>query len=69
MLTAGGTSLKLWDIVGGGRLLDTISAHQKLITAVTLDGTGSRLLSAGLDGLVKVRMRNTRIFARRFSLD
>jgi hypothetical protein len=54
LLTSGGNSVKLWDIVSGGRLVHTFSHHQKLVTALTLDGTGSRLLTGGLDGLVKV---------------
>jgi U3 small nucleolar RNA-associated protein 15 len=54
LLTAGGNSVKLWDLVGGGRLMHSFSHHQKLITAMTLDGAGTRLLTGGLDGLVKV---------------
>ena len=54
MLTAGGTSCKLWDIVGGGRLVHDFTSHQKLVTSLSLDGTSTRLLSAGLDGFVKV---------------
>ena len=54
LLTAGSNVIKLWDVLGGGRLVHSFSAHQKLITGMTLDGTGSRLLSCGLDSLVKV---------------
>lgn len=74
LLTAGGNEIKVWDVVGGGQLLHTFSAHQKVrcglvvdfrgfphsffyaqaITSLSLDGTGTRLLSGGLDGHVKV---------------
>lgn len=54
MVTTGSTSIKVWDIVGGGKLLHTITSHAKLVTGCCLDGTGTRLLSCGLDGLVKV---------------
>ncbi len=54
LLTAGGSEIKVWDILGGGRLLHTFNNHQKNITCLTMDGTHSRLLSAGLDGHVKI---------------
>lgn len=54
-LTAGGNEIKVWDMLGGGKLLHTFSSHLKNITGMTFDGTGSRLLSCGLDGHVKVR--------------
>ena len=59
LLTAGGNSVKQWDIVGGGRLVHSFSAHQKLITGMCLDGSGTRLLTSGLDGLVKVHELGT----------
>ena len=34
LLTAGGNEIKVWDIVGGGQLLHTFSAHQKVWTLV-----------------------------------
>ena len=55
-LTAGGNEIKVWDILCGGKLLHTFSSHLKNITGMTFDGTGSRLLSCGLDGHVKVTM-------------
>lgn len=54
MLSAGGTTIKVWDMISGGKCLHTFSNHQKTITDITLDGTGTRLLSASLDGHVKV---------------
>lgn len=54
LVSAGGGDVKLWDVIGGGRLLQTLSAHQKTVTSVAADSSGSRLLSAGLDQLLKV---------------
>ncbi len=48
-LSAGGHVVKIWDILGGGRLLLTISNHSKTITSLALDGSCRRLLSGGLD--------------------
>ncbi len=54
LLTAGGSEIKVWDILSGGRLLHTFNNHQKNITCLAMDGTHSRVLSAGLDGHVKI---------------
>ncbi len=54
LLSAGGNTIKVWDLLGGGKLLNEFSNHQKTITCITLDGTGSRVISAGLDGHVKI---------------
>lgn len=73
-VSAGGTVLRVWDLMMGGRGLKAVSNHQKTITSLALslstgaegtlpgfgeaeeDGSagGLRLLSAGIDGLVKV---------------
>lgn len=53
LLSAGGQELKVWDLLGG-RLMHTFCNHQKNITSLSLDGTGNRVLSSGLDGHVKV---------------
>lgn len=54
LATAGGNYIRLWDLVKGGKLLHEFSAHNKLITSLALDGTGTRLLSGGLDSLLRV---------------
>lgn len=54
VLTASGSEVKLWDVVGGGRCLHTFNNHQKNVSALCMDGGSSRVLSAGLDGHVKV---------------
>ncbi|KAJ3299413.1 snoRNA-binding rRNA-processing protein [Borealophlyctis nickersoniae] len=52
--SAGGNQVKIWDILGGGRLLQTLSNHQKTITCMAFDGSGSRILTGSLDHHVKV---------------
>ena len=39
----------MWDVMGGGRLLHTLNNHQKTVTAMALDETGSRLLLTKVD--------------------
>ncbi|TPX49459.1 hypothetical protein SeMB42_g01569 [Synchytrium endobioticum] len=52
--SAGGNKVKVWDIMAGGRALQTISNSQKTVTCLTFDGTNTRLLSGSLDNHVKV---------------
>lgn len=54
LLTAGSNTLKVWDLLAGGKLVQTFSSHQKAVTCVCLDGTGTRLLSGSADCHVKV---------------
>jgi U3 small nucleolar RNA-associated protein 15 len=54
LLTAGGNEIKVWDVLSGGQLIHTFSNHQKNVTCLAMDGTGSRVLSSGLDGHIKV---------------
>lgn len=64
LASAGGTEVKIWDIVGGGRQVQTLGSHQKTVTSLTmtapresysaLEGDGPRLLTASLDGHVRV---------------
>ena len=60
-VTAGGTSLCIWDMLAGGRLLQRLSQHQKTVTCVALSALAGpealaapRMLSGSLDGHVKV---------------
>ena len=60
-VTAGGTSLCIWDMMAGGRLLRRLSQHQKTVTCVALSTLAGpealaapRMLSGSLDGHVKV---------------
>lgn len=54
LMSSGGNEIKVWDLASGGRVVHTFCNHQKNITGLALNGTGSRLLSCGLDGHVKV---------------
>jgi U3 small nucleolar RNA-associated protein 15 len=53
IVTAGGNEIKVWDLLGGGRLFATVSAHQKTVTSLCLTAQGDRLVSGGLDGHIK----------------
>ena len=54
LFTASGHTIYVWDIVAGNKLVHSFSNHQKTITGLTMDGTGTRLLSCSLDQHVKV---------------
>lgn len=59
---------QVWDVLGGGRLLHSLSNHQKTVTCLCLDGTGSRLLSGGLDRHVKIyNLQNFKVIIFFFS--
>lgn len=53
-ISAGSNFVKVWDVVGGGRLLYQFSNHQKTVTSLCFDGQQKRLLSASLDRNVKI---------------
>ncbi|KAL0949511.1 hypothetical protein HGRIS_009563 [Hohenbuehelia grisea] len=53
-VSSSGPILRVWDIVAGGRCTRALSNHQKTITALTFNTTASRLLTGGLDQMVKV---------------
>lgn len=64
LASAGGTEVKIWDIVGGGRQLQMSGSHQKTVTSLAMAAPGNsiapgehdslRLLTGSLDGHVKV---------------
>eukprot|EP00249_Psilotum_nudum_P015402 c25310_g1_i1 orf=329-1921(-) len=64
LATAGGNFVKIWDVLGGGRLIQVLGSHQKTVTSLqitspvkpspTLVEASPRLLTASLDGHVKV---------------
>ncbi|RUP43652.1 WD40-repeat-containing domain protein [Jimgerdemannia flammicorona] len=54
VVSAGGPTLKIWDLLSGGRLMNSLSNHQKTITSLCFDGSYSRLLTGSLDQHVKV---------------
>jgi U3 small nucleolar RNA-associated protein 15 len=52
--SAGANKLKIWNILDGGSLFQTLSNHTKTITTMCLDGSGTRVLTGSLDMQVKV---------------
>ncbi|KAL5508259.1 UTP15 [Sanghuangporus vaninii] len=54
VLSAAGPILRVWDLVAGGRCIRALSNHQKTITSLSFDSRASRLLTGGLDHMVKV---------------
>jgi len=54
LLSAGSQTVKVWDVLAGGRLLTTLHHHHKTVTCMALASNKQRLLTAGLDRLVKV---------------
>ena len=57
-MTAGGTDICIWHVLGSGKLVQRITAHQKTATSVmvmdTSGGAEPQVVSAGLDGHIKV---------------
>ncbi|KAL4854143.1 U3 small nucleolar RNA-associated protein 15 [Chlorella vulgaris] len=56
LVTAGGTDICIWHMLGSGQLVHRISAHQKTVTSVlvaSMTGQAPHIMSAGLDGYVK----------------
>lgn len=61
--TAGGNSVKIWDLIGGGKMMCSMESHNKTVTSLCVGMMGKdtgeesrqyRILSAGLDGYMKV---------------
>ncbi|KZT19260.1 WD40 repeat-like protein [Neolentinus lepideus HHB14362 ss-1] len=53
-LSTAGPIMRMWDLVAGGRCTKALSNHQKTVTSLAFNGDASRLLSGGLDHMVKV---------------
>ncbi|KAI5680372.1 hypothetical protein M9H77_01599 [Catharanthus roseus] len=61
--TASGNSVKIWDVIGGGRLLHSMESHNKTVTSLCVGKIGResgeeaqqyRVMSVSLDGYLKV---------------
>ncbi|KAK7277698.1 hypothetical protein RJT34_22713 [Clitoria ternatea] len=61
--TAGANSVKLWDLIGGGKLVYSMESHNKTVTSMCVgrivkesgdELNQFRILSVGLDGYLKV---------------
>jgi len=59
LVSTSGTTCTVWDILKSGEQRQTVSSHSKLVTHSSLDGTGTRYITCGLDGLVKVHSLGT----------
>ncbi|XP_066603059.1 U3 small nucleolar RNA-associated protein 15 homolog [Prorops nasuta] len=53
-LSAGGTEVRVWDVLSGGKLLAKISQHHKTVTCLRIASKGRRILSGSLDRHVKI---------------
>ncbi|KAG8226235.1 hypothetical protein J437_LFUL006337 [Ladona fulva] len=53
-ISAGGSQVKVWDALAGGRLLAKLSQHHKTVTSLRVGSNGRRLMSASLDRHVKI---------------
>ncbi|EMD40738.1 hypothetical protein CERSUDRAFT_130935 [Gelatoporia subvermispora B] len=53
-VSSAGPILRVWDLVAGGRCTRALSNHQKTVTAMAFNPDASRLLTGGLDQMVKV---------------
>ncbi|XP_010518518.1 PREDICTED: protein SLOW WALKER 1 [Camelina sativa] len=55
--TAGGNSVKVWDLIGGGKMVCSMESHNKTVTSLCvgrMDSAETRLVSVALDGYMKV---------------
>lgn len=61
--TAGGNSVKIWDLIAGGKMVYSMESHNKTVTSICVGRMGTqsgeeamqlRILSVGLDGYMKV---------------
>ncbi|KAJ3696753.1 hypothetical protein LUZ61_000458 [Rhynchospora tenuis] len=55
LATAGGNTVKLWDVIAGGKPVYSVETHNKTVTALTLAKVrdDTRLLSVSIDGYLK----------------
>lgn len=54
VVTAGGSEVKIWDLLAGGQLLQTLTNHQKAVTCLAFDGARTRLLTGSIDRFIKI---------------
>ncbi|KAI8052352.1 WD40-repeat-containing domain protein [Syncephalis plumigaleata] len=54
IVSAGGPTLKVWDLLAGGRLVQAIGNHQKTVTSLAFALNGTRLVTGSLDQHVKI---------------
>jgi len=66
-VSAGGTDIKIWDVVAGGRQLTKISQHTKAVTCLQVTADGKHLISGSLDR--HVRFFNTASYQLTHNID
>jgi U3 small nucleolar RNA-associated protein 15 len=54
VISSGGPTIKVWDMLSGGRCIHTLSNHQKTVTSMCFNGSASRLVTGSLDQQVKI---------------
>lgn len=54
VVSSAGSIMRVWDIVAGGRCIRALSNHQKTVTSLAFAQNATRLLTGGLDQMVKV---------------
>lgn len=53
-ITVGGPEVRVWDFFSGGTVIANMASHAKAVTSAAVDGDSNRIITAGLDGYVKV---------------
>lgn len=53
-ISTGSNYIRIWDILSGGKLLKTVSHHQKTITCIKYDNERKRILTGGLDRQLQI---------------
>ncbi|XP_043217854.1 U3 small nucleolar RNA-associated protein 15 homolog [Amphibalanus amphitrite] len=54
VVSAGGTEVRVWDLLAGGRLLTRLCHHTKTVTCLTVCSEGRRLVTGSLDRRLKI---------------
>lgn len=54
IISCGGNTIKFWDLTSGGKLIYSMSPHQKTITSLVYSSDYNYLVSAGLDRISKI---------------
>lgn len=54
LFTAGGLSVKIWDLSCGGRFVHSLEQHHKTITSIAFASNGTRILTGGIDRRLNV---------------
>ena len=53
LAAAGHNGIKIWDLLGGGRMVQHLETHRKAVTCLAVDSTNSRLISGSADQHIK----------------